>query len=1062
MPSSPRVRSSPLTHKLVINQWLLSLFGVDKFDDLAKYLQDSELEGLDESQIHRFHHVIASHFPNLELLPPEILLQYDQNIVQHTNRINRERITRGLNPVTWKYFQYLGLLFCEIYLDRYFQDSENLLEQLNSKLDTCNESLREEDRITPFSLDDKPRSQLNKLAFWMATGSGKTLLMHINIFQFLYYLNKHGKAHQINRILLLTPNEGLSRQHLTEFHQSGIRAALFTKNSLRLSLNQTVEILEITRLRDETGDRTIAVDTFEGKNLVLVDEGHRGASSGEEGSWMRFRSAICEEGFSFEYSATFSQAIAGNDQLTNTYAKSILYDYSYRYFYKDGFGKDYQVFNIERNIQENESELYLVACLLAFFQQLHLYRTQYRVFNLFNIEQPLWVFIGGRVVKGWSKPDASDIVEILLFLNRYVSDRSSSVTRINRILETGIIGNDGSNLLRGGYSYLTELGLTSSQIFDESLAMIFNANSGGQLYIERLLGSDGEIALRLGAHNPPFGVINIGDPHKLANLCAQHEFRVEDRQFTSSLFDHINKENSTINLLIGSRKFTEGWNSWRVSTMGLMNVGKREGAQIIQLFGRGVRLKGYNTSLKRTSAGLPNGVEIPKYIRVLETLSIFGVRANYMAQFRDFLEEEGLLPDNGRIEFVLPVVRSFNSHNLKTIRLRDAVSNTQPGESDSFQPLGPSLDLTPDGLRNNPLLHHPLLKPIVVNWYSRIQSIRSGGIGHRNSITPLDESQLKEQHLSYLDFNELYFELERFKTERKWHNINLTADGIKTLLSQPNWYRIQIPKEELFFDSFEKVQIWHDIALTLLKKFMDRYYSHAKSEWEAPRLEYRILQNDDTNFLDEYRVTIDRTEEDISSKLIELRTHIQNGDIQPWKYRGMHAIQFSQHLYQPLLYFERDSVDVSPIPLNRGERKFVEDLESFYYENRKFFRNKELYMIRNRSRGHGIGFFEAGNFYPDFIVWVVEGEFQRIIFVDPKGIRFLGFNDPKIMFYKTIKDIENRMSDQTVVLDSYIVSNTPSSEMEALWGVNKAEMTRRHILFQDEDRESYIRNMLST
>jgi len=50
-------------------------------------------------------------------------------------------------------------------------------------------------------------------------------------------------------------------------------------------------------------------------------------------------------------------------------------------------------------------------------------------------------------------------------------------------------------------------------------------------------------------------------------------------------------------LLIGSKKFSEGWSSWRVSSMGLMNVGKSEGSQIIQLFGRGVRLKGYQFSL---------------------------------------------------------------------------------------------------------------------------------------------------------------------------------------------------------------------------------------------------------------------------------------------------------------------------------------------------------------------------------------------------------------------------------------------------------------------------------
>ena len=100
-----------------------------------------------------------------------------------------------------------------------------------------------------------------------------------------------------------------------------------------------------------------------------------------------------------------------------------------------------------------------------------------------------------------------------------------------------------------------------------------------------------------------------------------------EREFSGSLFHEINKPHSTVNVLIGSKKFTEGWNSWRVSTMGLMNVGKTEGSQIIQLFGRGVRLKGYGMSLKRSGkTQLPDDVTRPKHISQLETLSIFGIR----------------------------------------------------------------------------------------------------------------------------------------------------------------------------------------------------------------------------------------------------------------------------------------------------------------------------------------------------------------------------------------------------------------------------------------------------
>jgi hypothetical protein len=46
------------------------------------------------------------------------------------------------------------------------------------------------------------------------------------------------------------------------------------------------------------------------------------------------------------------------------------------------------------------------------------------------------------------------------------------------------------------------------------------------------------------------------------------------------------------------------------------------------------------------------------------------------------------------------------------------------------------------------------------------------------------------------------------------------------------------------------------------------------------------------------------------------------------------------------------------------------------------------------------------------------------------------------------------------VLESFIVSNTPSHEMSKLWGITKDEMQKKHILFQEEDRETYIRALL--
>lgn len=1059
----------PFAYKLVLNQWLLSLFNVKRFEDLAEHLRNEAMEGLDENNVHHFHHALTAQLFNLRQLPTELLLEYDQNIVKHTQQLNERRITRGEAPIVWKYFQYLALLFTEIYLDRYFRDPKALLAALNEQIATYDEDKPESDQLAPLDAGAEAWPQLNKLAFWMATGSGKTLVMHAHIRQFQFYLAKHGRQRELNRIILLTPNEGLSQQHLREFEAAGIDAEIFNKDGRGLFSGQAVEILEVTRLRDDMGEKTVAVDAFEGNNLVLVDEGHRGASGGGDGAWMRFRNALCEKGFSFEYSATFGQAVKGNPGLTDLYAKNTLFDYSYRYFYGDGFGKDYQILNLDEGTQENHLELYLVACLLSFFQQQRLHREQESAFRPFQIEKPLWIFVGSRVVKGLADADASDIVEILQFLARYVKNRADSIQRIDRVLNQGLITAKGTNLFAGRFAYLNTCGLSATQVFEETLATLFNAPGGGQLYVENLKGATGEVALRLGAENEAFGVINVGDDAKLVKLCEENGLATGEREFSASLFHEINQPHSPVNLLIGSKKFTEGWSSWRVSTMGLMNVGKGEGAQIIQLFGRGVRLKGYATSLKRSGrVTLPEGLDRPKHIGVLETLGIFGIHAGYMVQFRDFLEEEGLPANDDRIEFLLPVIKSLGTLKLKTVRLRKTINGVSTEFGDAFRKLAPIPTVAPPDPAGDPSTAYLQKNQVVMNWYPKIQAMKSSGLAGGDLEAAPNQAHLSARHVAFLDVNALYFELERFKAERGWYNLNLTRQGIVELLADQTWYRLLIPAEELAFESFERVRLWQEIALALLKKYTERYYTFRKREWELPHLEYRDLEGDDPNFLcvkespDEsyHRILIDQSQEEMVAKLEELKAAIEQGELRPWEFQGIKAVWFGRHLYQPLLYLDSKSVEISPAPLNKGERLFVEDLKAFHDGHSEFFKDKELYLLRNLSKGKGIGFFEAGNFHPDFILWLLADGKQRVIFVDPKGIRNLGPTDPKIEFHETIKEIEQRLGDPAVRLQSFIVSNTPSATMRLLWNMEKAEMASRHIVFQEEDKDSYVKSIL--
>ena len=677
----------PFGYKLVLNQWIFGLFALPSTDGFYTWngrrvplldafkqkfqISEDAVGGLNVNNVHRFHTSLINQTVPLDTLPPDLLLEYDQNIVRHTLRLNEHRIARGEEPIVWKYFQYLTLLFAEIYLDRFFRDPGALLSSINEQIARYNADKPEPDKLPALDGGGDAASALNKLAFWSATGSGKTLIMHANILQYQHYVEKHGKGHELNRIILLTPNEGLSIQHLGEFKSAGIAAKLFSKDGRGLFSSRSVEIIDINKIRDKMGDKTVAVDAFEGNNLALIDEGHRGASAGETGAWMRFRNQLCEKGFSFEYSATFGQAVKGSAELTAQYARCTLFDYSYKFFYGDGYGKDYQILNIDPEMQENNLELYLDACLLSFFQQQRLFREQEAAFRPFNIDKPLWIFVGGKVTATLAARDASDIIEILLFLARFVGDRAGSIERINRILRQGLVTADGRNLFSGRFAYLNGAGLAAEQLYDDALATVFNAPGGGALHVENLKGATGEIALRVG-DDDAFGVINVGDDAKLCKMCEDHaSLVVGEKDFAGSLFHDINRPHSTVNILIGSKKFTEGWNSWRVSTMGLMNVGSTEGSQIIQLFGRGVRLKGFEQSLKRSGRTvLPDHISRPRHVSTLETLNIFGIKADYMAQFRQFLEEEGLPPNDDRTEFLLPVIRNLGTKTLKTIRLK--------------------------------------------------------------------------------------------------------------------------------------------------------------------------------------------------------------------------------------------------------------------------------------------------------------------------------------------------------------------------------------------------------
>jgi hypothetical protein len=1052
--------------KLVLNRLILKLFEVNSLSQLAEGLKREELEGLDQNNLHKYCFALTARTFERKLLTREQLLEFDRNIVHHTQTMNDKRVLKGERPLVWKYFQYLTLLFTEIYLDWYFRDPEGLVAAMNREISEWNADKEEADQLETIDVSADAKTELNKISYWCATGAGKTLIMHTNIHQYRFYQQKYGADKSDGRVILLTPNEGLSKQHIEEFAKSGLRATLFDKNAAGWITQQYIQVIDINKLAEDSGDKTVAVSAFEGNNLVLVDEGHRGASGGADGTWLKMRNALCEKGFSFEYSATFGQAVKGNKRLTNIYARSILFDYSYSYFYEDGFGKHYSILNLDEDTERTHLDEYLIACLLCFYQQLSLFKELKRDVTEFNIEKPLLVFVGSRVTASISKTEASDIVKFLKFLAAFVSDRKRSIDTIERVRNQGLVTADGRNLFAERFRFLNSSRLSSSEIFGDILSLVLNAPAGGSIHIEQIKNSDGEIALRVGDSNEPFGVINVGDAAGLVSILADEpEFVVLESSFGDSLFHKLSETNSPINLLIGSKKFMEGWNSWRVSTMGLMNVGRSEGSQVIQLFGRGVRLKGYNWTLKRSNkVTTPTR---PKHLELLETLNIFGIKADYMAQFKAYLEEEGLRVEENQIEILLPVIKNLGRKKLKTIRLKKVIGGVQTqfgaayrekGPIPTLQAPRPELEETENWLRQN---------KVVINWYPKIQFMGAPGLTGANQETTLEEHSFKKDHLAFIDIDALFIDLERFKAERGWFNINISRSMLSEILLDRSWYTLFIPGSEMAFADFSKVFLWNEIASALLKKYCEHYYLFKKQAWELPHLEYQELSEDDLNnqtYVAEegpgyYRCLVDESQEELIAKLQELKGLIERKSLSPWEYRGLKAIWFERHLFQPLLYMKDNIVEIQPVPLNKGELQFIEDISLSLDRYPELVAGRELYLLRNLSRGRGVGFFEAGNFYPDFLLWVVNGDHQKVCFIDPKGISRMHPNDLKIEFYHKIKEIEARLADPTVALESFIISTTPYHVLQLTWRMSKEDLRSRHVLFQ-EDGENYIRALL--
>lgn len=1093
-------------HKeLVLNQWMYSFFNVKTVSELKIRLGEDRHEGLEDDGQSKFFNELIRGLFNPNQLTEQELRRYDINIVNHWQEITEQRNKLEGTVLNMKYFQYLSLLFTEIYLDWYFNKPQALLDGLNEAMQVYNQDQSADQQFQPYASDE-----LNKLAFWNATGSGKTLLLHVNIKQYLHYFQL-GRDVYPDKIILLTPNEGLSNQHLGELRLSGFGFhRLFDKNRSGV-FKGTIEIIDINKLGDEMGDKTVAVEAFEGKNLVLVDEGHRGTGTAA-GAWMRRREALVKGGFAFEYSATFGQAVSSgwnvkkseeeqlkknakmvfgtgslrqldNDQkrqiaLTQedkrkakllatreAYAKCVLFDYSYKYFYEDGYGKDSLILNLKDGVYQDAliAQQYFTACLLSFYQQQYLWATHQAKLVDFNIEHPLWVFVGNTV-----SGEDSDILAVVKHFASFLNNEMQSKAWIHSLInnEATLLDSKGNNIFNERFNALMQL--SAEAVYADILIKLFNANSRQRLKLVNIKGAKGELLLKVG-DSEPFGLINIGDDSGLFSEAESEDnaeyFDAEPDDFGQSLFSTLNDKNSKLHVLIGSRKFTEGWSSWRVSTMGLLNMGKGEGSQIIQLFGRGVRLKGKDYSLKRTKPGQrPKGLHIEK----LETLNIFGVNAGYMATFKDYLREEGITPPDEMLQLDFETRLNLPAHKLKTLALKDGYKDNQiKGFKRTHYPW---LYEIPAEFAGKIKMPH-----IELDMYPKLEALATKGVAQTDGNAK-QTAKISPSTMALFDFDRIYLSLLDFKSQRTWSNLRLEIDKLRAFcLNHENWYTLYIPETAMHINSIADIKYQEEILIRLLQDYTDRFYRSLKTGYEGQFYDVVEVQSDDEVLLKTYHFDIEDTDSGLEyqTKIKALQELIKDGKINEaakWQAGQMVAICFDKHLYHPLFWDNGADLPLKMRPVifdSDSEVNFLRDLDAYSKsdQGKEFLKNRSLYLLRNAdNKAKGLGFATAGNFYPDFLLWIVEHDSNKqwLTFVDPKGIRQEDLNGPKFQLYTEIKRIEQSLNDPSIVLNTFILSATPyDSLLNVIDKFTKAELEDRHLLFMETSGFSYLNKMLS-
>ncbi|MGL2391785.1 DEAD/DEAH box helicase family protein [Helicobacter pylori] len=791
---------------------------------------------------------------------------------------------------------------------------------------------------------------INRLAFYMATGSGKTIVI-IKLVELLSVAMGMGLIPKKN-IMFFSANENLIQQFEKEIEkynrnkdyakQIDFKNLKSVKNkdfyhSPKDSLMKEIALFyyRADLMSDEESKENLLnyKDCWDnGENYVILDEAHKGNKS--ESKRQAIFSLLSLKGFLFNFSATFTEE---SDLITAVYNLSV------GEWVKLGYGKEsvllkknnLSAFKELKDLNDREKEIALLKALLLLGMQ-----KRYKKEGYFH--DPLMLVFTHSV--NVENSDAEIFFKTLACVIENDDESDFSKAKDDLLEEL----KNPEFLFSDGKEKEKEYKI---KVFKESLKgmdfkglkeEVFYASNG---HIEVIINpkNNQEIAFKLNTSNKVFCLIKIGDITEW--ICEKlKSVKVVSKNLSfkeESYFSQIDK--SSINILVGSRAFETGWDSTRPSVILFLNIGLDDDAKklVKQSFGRGVRIESVKNQRQRLA-----------YLDIDEAI------------------KDKLKPNAAMLEtlFVIPT----NHASLEAILKFQKESENGGENRSSWHEI--KLEKT--------RMKHDLFVPC----YRKEQT---------NALKIPPSASFKMSEKNFKDLKE-YFHLMSEK-----HFI------LKHEIYNPKDY--ELLKEMIQKEHFKKVPTWHYKDLDyMISEIKGKLYPNQK----VPKDEFNALDSEKIVHFKRIQVRADKKEELVKT-IQEVKEYApldkdKHKQDRTFKVDGAELLKLKEHYYTPLI--KAKNCDWLKHVVNvESEIDFLKELQKT--ETIKTLQENYDFWAFSKIDEHldnlFIPYFNGATerkFFPDFIFWLQKGDTQIICFIDPKGTEHTSSQRKAVWYKKLFKD----------------------------------------------------------